>query len=157
MYLRGQQRDAESEVLVHQGRPGLQRPARPIALVPQRPEESDEQIDHHEVGDGLEANGAEDFLEPDFPRRRDDGVALAADPEHDGRDEHHGRGHAEGDAGPVLGQQPRAQQDGDGGAGVDRQVEPTERALDEVLVGAGELVAQVRGDAGLDTTGAQSD
>ena len=88
-------------------------------------------------------------------RRRHDDESSAAEPEHDGREQHHGSGHAEGYPRAVGVEPYGAEVDRDRRAGVDGEIEVAERALDEMLVLRGELIADVGRDARLDAAGAE--
>ncbi len=155
--LRGQHDQAETEVLVHQRGLRLQRPGLAVGLLPQRPEEGDEQIDDRETADGLQAIAREYVAQPGHAGGRHDGEFIPAQPEHDGGAEHGDARQAEGVFRTVFFEQDRTGQDRDQRTGVDGEVEPRERTLDQMLVLVGELVADIGRDAGFDAAGAKGD
>ena len=149
--------EAEPEVLVHQRRLGLERPRLPVRLIPERPEARDEDIDDGEAADRLQPLLRERVLQPRLAGRRDDRELVAAEPEEERRGEHRDRRHSEREPRPVAIEEDRAEVDRDRRAGVDREVEVAERALDEVLVLARELVAHVGRDTRLDPARSERD
>jgi hypothetical protein len=78
-------------------------------------------------------------------------------PENVSRRQHQHRRHPEGPAGAIIVEQPGNQHDREKGTEVHRKVEPPEGARDEMLVARAELVADVRGDTGLDAARAEGD
>ena len=90
-------------------------------------------------------------------RGRNHHVSLAAQPEDHGRDEHQRAGNAEGDRRPEFPQKDRHQQRREERAEIDDPVEGVEHHLRAMLVRLVELIADERGDAGLDAARAERD
>ena len=156
LHLRGQKLNAEP-IQIHVLR--LKRPGTAAALIPERPEHRDEDINDREPAKRAEAFAAEDLFHETHPSRRDVDEFLATGPEEDGRDDHHDAGKTERPARPEarIGQQKGTGDGRDERAGINREIEPAKNFREQVFVRVAELIAHIRRDARLDAAGTERD